>query len=134
MAFAKRYLSDNSEDNSDELEYKSKNNVDVLPRINITNFNAHIAIRNEDIGKLKRELGLNPDCVNSRDIFDYDNTPLHLAVRSNRIDMIKILLLCGANPNVKNMFKETPLMMSVSEEATHFLLDSGAIANSNSKL
>lgn len=56
------------------------------------------------------------------------NTPLHIAVTSNRMSVLKRLLEHGANPNAKNAAGWTPVHFAVqtgSVEALQALMNHG---------
>ncbi|KAM8966317.1 transient receptor potential cation channel subfamily A member 1 isoform 2-T2 [Pelodytes ibericus] len=41
------------------------------------------------------------------------NTPLHWAVQKNKVDSVKVLLSRGADPNLRNYYKQSPLHIAV---------------------
>lgn len=62
-----------------------------------------------------------------------NNTPLHISVKLNRTDVIKVLLKAGAKPNVVGENNNTPLHMAANRNNTDMvkiLLDAGANPNS----
>lgn len=66
--------------------------------------------------------------INQKDKNGY--TPLHFAVQSNACDVVKALLLNGANVNIQDKFGNTPLFKSVTENTdlkiTQALIHNGA--------
>ncbi len=70
----------------------------------------HIAIQQNEISKVIELLSENKTSINESD--NFNNTPLHLAVRLNNLEIIKLLLQAGADTRVKNKLSETPLHVS----------------------
>lgn len=66
--------------------------------------------------------------INQKDKNGY--TPLHFAVQNNAYDVVKTLLLKGANVNIQDKLGNTPLFKSVTENTdlkiTQALIHSGA--------
>ncbi|KAF7721043.1 hypothetical protein EC973_005526 [Apophysomyces ossiformis] len=64
--------------------------------------------------------------VNSRDEFGY--TAMHAAVSYNQEAMIKLLLQYGADINIEDSDKDTPLFVAEKVEIAQLLLDKGSDA------
>lgn len=61
---------------------------------------------------------------------DYDHSPLHYAIEKQRLDTVKWLLRQGANPNLQNWRRSTPLMEAVDNpQMVRLLLRMGADVN-----
>jgi ankyrin repeat protein len=82
--------------------------------------------------RLLVEHGADVNALNWRKI-----TPLHRAVRANRIGYVRFLIEHGTAVDVRNMAGETPLRRAVSDpdrlEVARLLIDSGASVNSTDK-
>lgn len=66
----------------------------------------------------------------------FDGTPLYYAVDKNHVDIVRILLMHGADPNEKSIVT-LPLMQAVFKgyvDVTRLLLDHGADANKKDNL
>ena len=76
---------------------------------------------------LRELLEKDSSCVDSQD--SIKETPLHLAVSSNNISSVEILLRYGANPNIQNSYGATALHRAVryeSKESAVLLIRNGA--------
>jgi len=63
---------------------------------------------------------------------EYSNTPLHLAVKWQKVKVLKVLLSHGAEPNFRDIHLRSPLFYAVqlkSEEMVRLLLKYGADPN-----
>eukprot|EP01038_Epipyxis_sp_PR26KG_P012816 gene12816-17183_t len=106
---------------------KSLNTVDMNLSTPI-----HLAVKKEDIRILETLLSYNIIDLNAlelRSIGGY--SALHHACRLNNIEMVKILLVAGANPNIKcnSTLGETPLQICCKYNlinCSKLLLDYGA--------
>lgn len=98
---------------------------------------------NIEIVKLLLDEGINPNTTEKRTYhemisYDYITSPLIMAVQKNELDLVKLLLKYGADPN-QLVDDETPLMWAVKSyypnlEIIKALLQSGANINKrNSK-
>lgn len=65
------------------------------------------AISARNIDKVAAMLKENPGLIKARAAFEI--TPLHLAASGENVDLVKMLLACGANPFAKDINGETPL-------------------------
>lgn len=87
----------------------------------------HWAVRNDDVGALRRLLKQNKSLVNAG---DYDKrTPLHIAATHDCIAVAKILLAEGAAPNEKDRWGNSPRTEAESagyKEMAKLLKDNGA--------
>lgn len=64
--------------------------------------------------------------------YEYEGTPLHVAVKEGDTELVKYLLEKGANPNAKGAFGETPLHIAVDRgylDIVKLLLENGADPN-----
>ncbi|KAH7074621.1 ankyrin repeat-containing domain protein [Paraphoma chrysanthemicola] len=76
---------------------------DLLPaNENDANLPIHIAAYEGDVAQLSNLLPAN---VNSRSILD-DSTPLHLAIRGNHGEAVRILLAAGADPELEDRLEQ----------------------------
>ncbi|MDD5139305.1 MAG: ankyrin repeat domain-containing protein [Verrucomicrobiales bacterium] len=73
-------------------------------------FDIHNAARHGEIRKIKMLLWLNPDLVNSKDI--YGNTPLHIAANGGSVDELALLVDYKADVNAKSNNGGTPLLFA----------------------
>jgi ankyrin repeat protein len=91
----------------------------------------HDAAQKNDLRRVREMLATNPGLANQKDS-GFGRTPLHWAARGVHLDMLKLLLDKGADPNLRDNSKITPLH-SVSarghREAAELLLGSGADVN-----
>ena len=65
-------------------------------------------------------------------IYEYEGSPLHVAVKEGDIEVVKHLLDKGADPNIQGAFGETPLHVAVDrgyENIVKLLLEKGANPN-----
>lgn len=99
------------------------------------------AVKKTDLDKASRILKSKPELVNMRDPY-YGSTILMVAVMNNNIDMVKLLLENGANPNQyedsihhagDNALLVACSFPSVSNEILDLLLEYGGDPNSYSK-
>lgn len=100
--------------------------------VNVQTFEArvtplHTAVRNNDLTIADRLLEAGAD-VNCRNRIDH--TPLHIAVSTKNIEMVRLLLLWNADASLttSDPRKESPLLKAatISLPLTRLLLDSGA--------
>jgi tRNA A-37 threonylcarbamoyl transferase component Bud32 len=93
----------------------------------------HWAVRNDDVGMLRKLLKQDKKLVN---IADYDQrTPLHIAASHNCVSVAKILLAEGAGLNAKDRWGNTPLIdaqIAGFREMVRILKDYGAEAHAGS--
>ena len=69
-------------------------------------------IESEEYKNNKKKL---KEIINSQSVFGF--TPLHIAVSEGRLDIAKLLLQNGADPNAQNRFSgNTPLHLTVSSK------------------
>ncbi|CAO3611337.1 unnamed protein product [Mucor fragilis] len=71
-----------------------------------------------------RELLESGIAVDGHDQFGY--TAMHAAVSYNQIEMVKLLIEKGANVNIEDFEKDTPLYVAENVEIAQLLLDNGA--------
>ncbi|KAF1806435.1 ankyrin repeat-containing domain protein [Mucor lusitanicus] len=71
-----------------------------------------------------RELLESGIAVDGHDQFGY--TAMHAAVSYNQIEMVKLLIEKGANVNIEDFEKDTPLYVAENVEMAQLLLDNGA--------
>ncbi|CAO0792703.1 unnamed protein product [Mucor circinelloides] len=71
-----------------------------------------------------RELLESGVAVDGHDQFGY--TAMHAAVSYNQIEMVKLLIEKGANVNIEDFEKDTPLYVAENVEMAQLLLDNGA--------
>jgi ankyrin repeat protein len=85
------------------------------------------AIRANDLGTL-RKLASTPAAANLEN--NFHSTPLHYAAIYGSAEAVRILLEAGADPNVRNQQKATPLIYAAWNFAkTRLLVDKGAQVN-----
>lgn len=66
--------------------------------------------------------------LNDEQIFLLDSkkrSALHYAARIGNLELVRLLVEKGANVNEKDIFSQTPLMLSISEEISDFLIANG---------
>lgn len=78
----------------------------------------------DDLAIVKTLLESDPDLILHADWTG--DTPLHAAVRSERTEIMEVLLKAGANPNVQNRLGQTALHRCYSLQTTKALVDAGA--------
>ncbi|GAN11408.1 ankyrin [Mucor ambiguus] len=71
-----------------------------------------------------RELLESGVAVDGHDQFGY--TAMHAAVSYNQMEMVKLLIEKGANVNIEDFEKDTPLYVAENVEMAQLLLDNGA--------
>lgn len=67
--------------------------------------------------------------LNNEQIFLTDSnqrSALHYAARIGNLELVRLLVERGANIDEKDIFSQTPLMLSISEEISNFLIANGA--------
>ena len=82
--------------------------------------------KDEDVNRLLRS-GVNPNCIYINGLIE--STPLEIATFRGHIDMVRLLLSMGADPNIRNKFGNTPLMLAAQYDkfkVAEVLLDAGA--------
>ena len=70
--------------------------------------------------------------VDLNQIYEYEGSPLHVAVKEGDIELVKHFLEKGADPNIQGAFGETPLHIAVDrgyESIVKLLLEKGANPN-----
>ncbi len=70
--------------------------------------------------------------VDLNQIYEYEGSPLHVAVKEGDIELVKHFLEKGANVNIQGAFGETPLHIAVDrgyESIVKLLLENGADPN-----
>lgn len=73
-----------------------------------TNQELHNAIRNSNMDMLKYFLKTSVNSINEKDDFGY--TPIHLAVRKNDIEVVKLILEYKPQLDTQDKFGDTPLI------------------------
>lgn len=86
------------------------------------------AIVNNDLNAIEQLLRNGAD-INKK--YEYDYTPLHVAVQENNIDIVKYLLENGAGLENRDIYGNTPLIRAVSSfrgngDIIEYLLANGA--------
>ncbi|XP_071946972.1 transient receptor potential cation channel subfamily A member 1-like [Antedon mediterranea] len=84
----------------------------------------HCAARDGDVKEVKKILHEVLCGVDDRT--PINETALHKAVRGNAVEICKILLLQGADPNLRNKGGRTPLYFVLKPEVAELLLQAGA--------
>ena len=85
------------------------------------------AIKQNDVNLVTKMLVDNPDLVDIK--YNFGQTPLHLASKRNRYEIIPILIYKGAKKNVQDFVGQTPLHLAALHnclEAVQILLYSFA--------
>ena len=87
------------------------------------------AVRRGDASRVEGllEKGVNPDCKDENGL-----TPLHIAAKLGRVEVIKVLFVRGADPNSRDRNSATPLHLAAEsgqEEAVRLLVELGADVN-----
>ena len=78
----------------------------------------------DDLTIVKKLLETDPDLILHAD--RTGDMPLHAAARSERTEIMKLLLKAGANPDVQNSLGETALHRCYSVQTTRLLVNAGA--------
>lgn len=89
------------------------------------------AVLENDTSKTRQAVSFGKDKINEIDSVGY--APLHYAVRSDNLEIVRTLLEAGANVDVKTLKGETALFLAASsgkERCAFVLLDFGASASS----
>ena len=90
--------------NSKQLEVNAKLFI-VIRKSNIST--------QKKVKKVKKLLGKNPQPdINAQDGNDNWNTPLHLAIKRNELEVVKFLLTQGADTTIKNGDGNKPLNLA----------------------
>ncbi|KAG0166354.1 hypothetical protein DFQ28_007382 [Apophysomyces sp. BC1034] len=92
----------------------------------MSNDNLWIAAGDGQLDRVKELVTSGVD-VNSRDEFGY--TAMHAAVSYSHADMINLLLSLGANVDIEDADKDTPLFVAETVEIAQLLLNNGANAH-----
>jgi ankyrin repeat protein len=90
----------------------NKKIVRKLKKIKIFNYflmNIFELIRKKEINRIKELISMNEIDVNIQNSFG--NTPLHIACMEGESEIVKFLLISGANPNIKNIVEDIFLFM-----------------------
>lgn len=83
------------------------------------------SVRSNDLAAVARTISSNPEMVRARD--NARSTPLHHAAAFASVDMLKLLLGKGADPNAQNDRRSTPLHWATHDEAkVRLLISRGA--------
>jgi len=78
----------------------------------------NIISTHEKVKKVKKILGKKPHPdINAQDYNDNWNTPLHLAIKRNELEVVNFLLTQGAHTTTENCDGKTPL--NLAEELNH---------------
>jgi len=101
-----------------------KNNMDINTEINICNL-----LIAEKYSEVKSLLANNSQHVNDKWLFDF--CPLHIAAEQGNLEIVRMLIECGADVNAlaKESLYETPLGLSAREnhiDVCKYLLSCGA--------
>jgi hypothetical protein len=103
----------------------------VSPPVEVTWKQVHSAVRwNKPLDTVRVMLDV-PEMVNSHDTGN-GNTPLHIAAQNGHLDLVKLLIEKGGDPNLMNKKNNTPLHMALSYdyiEVSEYLLQHGADGN-----
>ncbi|RMD46707.1 MAG: ankyrin repeat domain-containing protein [Aquificota bacterium] len=70
--------------------------------------------------------------VNLNQVYEYEGSPLHVAVKEGDLDLVKHFIDKGADVNIKGVFGETPLHIAVDrgyDNIVKLLLENGANPN-----
>ena len=89
------------------------------------------AVKSDDLKTVREIIKSNPHLVNSS-IDSSGNTPLYYVVKKGNIEIVKLLLENGADPNTPDSAGETPLSLAVGYrhiEIVKLLLENGADPN-----
>ncbi len=81
-------------------------------------------IQENNFQRFERFIHKNPYLVFIRN--KQGQTPLHIAIKLNRLDMVKLLIEKGAEVNAKDFFDKTPLDFAVDEKVIELLAKNGA--------
>lgn len=90
----------------------------------------HDAVIDNDLIKTQNLIQADPSNMHLQD--EKGNTPLHLAVEQNNIEIVKLLLGFGAKVNAQNKDINTPLQISAVhnyKEIAKYLIENGANVN-----
>ena len=93
----------------------------------VENSNIFAAISQKDFATVEYLLSSSPKVINERNQFN--RTPLHFAVESDNLEMVKLLINAGSDVNSVAMNSLTPLFSAVATgdiEIVKFLVSSGA--------
>jgi len=83
----------------------------------------------EDVNRLLKE-GVKPNCIYLKGLIE--SSPLEIATFYEHIDVARLLLSMGADPNIRNRVGSTPLMLAAQHnkfKVAEVLLDAGADPN-----
>lgn len=93
--------------------------VELIPQYNDTIIHTAISVGNKDIFKLL----LNNLSDDEKHILNIKNskgwTPLHLAVLSNDIEIVQLLIEHGTDVNIMDKTSKTPLELAFDNNSTH---------------
>jgi ankyrin repeat protein len=82
-----------------------------------------------DVNKVQDMLRANPSLLNSRQEFNYDKEPLHIAAQYGQVKVVQLLLSAGADVKARDGNNDTPLHLAATREVAQVLLDHGADVN-----
>ena len=99
-----------------ELSQDEFNGLLEQLRTDLTQADAQVelvdAARYNDSDVLKAVLTVYPQAIDCTD--NHENTPLHMAAANGHVDVVSLLLKCGANPSKRNEKGNTPLHWAAS--------------------
>jgi ankyrin repeat protein len=94
----------------------------------------HEAVVRGDVARVRALIRADPLAIDARDTAD-GATPLHLAARRNQVEIARLLLSAGANPDSRQDDQRTPLIEAAANsalETAQLLLSSAAGVNRSS--
>ena len=95
----------------------------------------HLGVVTQDIAMIQMALMHNKSLINSQDINGC--TPLHLAVLTDNLTIVEILIRLGADVNIINNENETPIFNAVKNDSNimiiEYLISEGALLYGENK-